>query len=104
MRKLKKAIMSFLLALLLVWNFAGSSQNVYGKSNMRQLVGTVISVDLNTRSIQIMDRESRKIYNVKVPKNEQIKLSVFSPTYHNNRYVALERVIKGLLVDVKVVN
>ena len=102
MRKLKKVIISLSLAVLITCGLVNASQNVYGRSGTRQLVGAVISVDLNKRTMEVVDRESKKTYTVKVPKNKQIKLSVNSPTYHTQSYIVLERVVGGLIIDVQI--
>ncbi len=102
MKRLKKAIISLSVAILLTCGMFSASQNVYGKSETRHLIGTVISVDLNKRTMEVVDRESKKTYTVKFPKNKQIKLSVNSPTFHTQSYIALERVVRGLIVDVQI--
>ena len=101
MRKLKKVIISLSLAVLITCGLVNASQNVYGQSGIRQLVGAVISVDLNTRTMKVMDRESKKIYTVKVPKNKQINLSYDSPI-SSQAFLDLERVMRGYIVNFQV--
>jgi hypothetical protein len=102
MRKLKKVIISLSLAVLITCGLVNASQNVYGQSGIRQLVGAVISVDLNTRTMKVMDRESKKIYTVKVPKNKQINLSYDSPASSSQAFLDLERVMRGYVVNFQV--
>ena len=101
MRKLKKVIINLSLAVLITCGLVNASQNVYGRSGTRQLAGAVISVDLSTRTMKVIDRESKKIYTVKVPKNKHIKLSYDSPA-SGQAFLDLERVMRGHIVNFQV--
>ena len=51
--------------------------------------------------MKVMDRESKKIYTVKVPKNKQINLSYDSPA-SGQAFLDLERVMRGYIVNFQV--
>ena len=102
MNQVKKTIFNLFVAILFVIGLFSTNQTVYGKTKAERLIGTVVSVDRETRTLKVRDNASKRVYNVFVPVKKQIKLHRASTALGRESFVEFERMMRGLVVDVTV--
>lgn len=100
MSRIKKNIFNLFVAILFVTGLVSLNQTVYGQTKERQhLIGTVVSVERETRTLKVRDNESKKIYNVVIPADKQIKLYQSSTAMGRESLIKFEKMMQGLVVD-----
>jgi hypothetical protein len=91
-----KKIQHIALGLALLAALAGGVVSASAKgSRARALSGTVQSIDLRTRTVEVLDRETGRRINVRVPEGMLVRTSVASQPL-----VQIERLLPGMTVSV----
>lgn len=94
MKKIQRIALGLaLLAALGVGGVGASAKS----SRPRALSGTVQSIDLRTRTVEVRERETGRVINVVVPEGALVRTSVT-----NQPLVQIERLLPGMTVSVVV--
>ena len=95
MKKIQRIALG--LALLALLAGGGVSASAKSSSKTRALSGVVQSIDLNTRTIQVRERETGRVVTARVPEGTLLRTSIT-----NQPLVQIERLIPGMAVSVVV--
>ena len=91
MKKIQRIALG--LALLATLAGAGSGASAKSGSPRRSLSGTVQSIDLRARTVEVRDQETGRIITVRVPDGTLIRTNST-----NEPVVQIERLLPGMLV------
>ncbi|HEX7313544.1 MAG TPA: hypothetical protein VF297_06460 [Pyrinomonadaceae bacterium] len=93
-----KKIQRIALGLALLAALAGGAGGASAKSNRaRALSGTVQSIDLRARTVEVRERETGRVVNVRVPEGALVRTNIT-----NQPLVQIERLLPGMTVSVVV--
>ncbi len=105
-QRIRRVTLNIAVATLLACGAINSTTSIVSAQNRqsdeRRLVGSVISVDRNARTMLVREQKTGVAINVFVPKDRQIRLgSQYRPSALPG-IVNIESVMRGMIVDLMV--